>query len=131
MCETNQPPTKIVAHIPICYRKMCQEMGIHPLCTCDGCEGKRAHNIDLTRENFSLPTKKEAERIPSPPVSIETNEEGEDRPSPNVLVGKECVLCGTTKSKGTLKHPTIFIGQNRSLLICKKSHVTNEGDAKR
>ena len=41
----------IYAHVPQCYRKMCEEMGVLPLCPCNTCEGKQTHPGD----RFGMP----------------------------------------------------------------------------
>jgi hypothetical protein len=43
MCEKTIPAAMLLDHVPICYRELCKKWGIEPLCTCNSCEGKKAH----------------------------------------------------------------------------------------
>ena len=48
MCRQHVTHIELIPHIPQCYQQFCKKVKMLPLCTCDGCEGKRAHIKSLS-----------------------------------------------------------------------------------
>lgn len=49
-----------LSHVPKCYRTVCIQMGIVPLCTCNSCGGIKTHDGNTLQGEFTK------EKLPSP-----------------------------------------------------------------
>src|SRR4051812_1701950 len=130
MCSKEVPSMALLGHIPQCYRTMCFNMGIVPLCTCNTCKGSRAHEGDGPAGEVAVKKLAQEDR-PNKKIKVEpeaSNETKDARPKVEtpVLQGKCCIFCN--KKGSQTPFPTIHIGQFRKVVICKKAHLVDPED---
>lgn len=145
MCDGNIEFFAFVAHIPQCYRRMCLQHGMLPLCTCNTCQGMKTHDGDCFENDQQTPTKRPRPTI-SPSSSMNARRSTSttmgnrisldlDVPSAVIsiatsrLVGKACIICGSKRSQSNLPLPVVNIGKYRRIIICKKLHLTTESES--
>jgi hypothetical protein len=132
LCNENIPSFTILAHIPRCYRQICEQLKIVPVCTCNLCKGERTHEGDILGGHCSSSgVAKRKSESHSEKSNKRLDIEVEIAPQLGKidtirLQGKACIFCGTKKSASNAAFDYIHLGQYRKLMICKKSHLIEE-----
>jgi hypothetical protein len=135
MCNTPVHMSSISFHVPQCFRKFCHENGSIPACTCDECEGVKTHEGSRIRNKRKSP--ESPQEIPTnnsqaqptssgTPVSPSLPKTLKHLTNPaNILMAKDCAVCGNRRSSNAVSLPLICIGKYRKIMICKKVHLTD------
>jgi hypothetical protein len=154
LCGADTPAMWLLHHVPQCYRQICNKLSFVPMCTCNSCKAEHTHpgdtidgfslrkrtSPDSTDEEEPLLCKRVTSAPPPPPAttvapppSLSQQQALEVDPpsllhagSYNKLSGKICLVCGATRSPSALKIPYLSIGKYRKVMICKKSHLTDD-----
>lgn len=113
LCSKEVQQIQLLMHVPKCYREICINMDVLPLCTCNSCEGIRPHPGD------ELKKQKEEKKTTTKKLLH------------SQLAGKSCLLCKTKRSPSNSHIPLISVGKYKTVLLCKKSHLTDEQDSAR
>jgi hypothetical protein len=123
----------------VCYVRACKVKGMQPLCTCPMCDGLKTHHCACAspparpaeRTTLLQPSEKKRKTTDSSQPAGEDPLANLALLSPNRLIGKGCLLCGTKRSSASTGIPLIHVGQHRLVSICKKGHLSNENDCAR
>jgi len=137
LCGVDTPAMTFLIHVPKCFRQCCLAANIVPLCTCNSCKAERTHprnTMDGVTRKRRAGTQNQNEPSIKKSASYATEEiRQEKRPlylqdqSYNKLCGKICIVCGSRTSSQTA---TLCIGKYRKIIICKKSHLTYDEEAR-
>ena len=74
-------------------------------------------DVDLSAEQHVEHQPKEPEKKETPTKTTNI--------SLDQMCGKHCIVCSTYRSPSSVPLPMIHIGKFRTLMICKKQHLTN------
>lgn len=141
LCGKEEKLMGYVNHCAVCLRQTCiAEYGCLPPCTCNTCKGRKTHdgdtmdNIDTgAKSEFSMRKESKTPTTLKPQVQQqkESKEEENDKPlAVSQMIGKCCVVDGKTKAPSACPVPYVFVGKFTRFKICKKSHLTDDNDAK-
>lgn len=152
LCGTDTPSLYLLNHVPQCYRNTCKKLSFVPMCTCNACNAQQTHPGD-TIDGISnhkrpapvadeeeeplinkraVPTSPSVTVPPQPPQPVVQRQQENNPPlylqggSYNKLSGKICLVCGVPRSPSAVKIPFLSIGKYRKVMICKKSHLTDD-----
>jgi hypothetical protein len=116
-------PTRLQhPHIPACYVNDCLKNGVEAFCTCPVCKGTKTHgNEKIEDENESSFLNSKKRKSPEKPDAASLQMIVSETPQ---LEGKHCIECNTYRSASGVSLPFLFLGKFRTIMICKKQHIT-------
>jgi hypothetical protein len=137
ICSQQLPQLTPLHHLAICIHDYCSSQNISPPCTCPFCRGRRSHPSTIASDQQSelqqqihFTPQQQQQQVQHD--SSSATSESRKRPHPSldveVLTGEKCIYCNASKNKRNRHIPLILIGCFRRIMICKKSHLTQDNN---